>query len=102
MIYTNHSFFFHGVCPLFIWLHIKKKTQKPFKCNNRANAKNSLCRKQLTIFMRKQSIVLINAKNRSYECSKQIRIYSKHDVQRANFINIEIDFITAEKQIRSL
>ena len=22
VIYTNHSFFFHGVCPLFIWLHI--------------------------------------------------------------------------------
>ena len=37
-----------------------------------------------------------------YECSKQIRIYSKHDVERANFINIETDFINAEKQIRLL
>ena len=24
-------------------------------------------------------------------------IYSKHDVQRANFINVETDFINAEK-----
>ena len=40
-------------------------------------------------------------KNRFYECSKQIRIYSEHDVQRANFINVEIDFINVEKQIRS-
>ena len=52
--------------------------------------------------MRKQWIVLLNAKNRFYECSKQIWIYSKHDVQRANFINVEIDFINAEKQICSL
>ena len=33
-----------------------------------------------TIYARKQWIVLLNAKNRFYECSKQIRIYSKHDV----------------------
>ena len=39
--------------------------------------------------MRKQCTVLINAKNRFYECSKQIRIYSKYDVQSANFINAE-------------
>ena len=26
-------------------------------------------------------------------------IYSKHDVQRANFINVETDFINAEKYI---
>ena len=57
------------------------------------NARNSLYRKQWT--------VLLIAKNRFYECSKQIRIYSKHDVQRANFINVEIDFINAEKHIRS-
>ena len=50
--------------------------------------------------MRKQWIILLNAKNRFYECSKQIRIYNKHDVQRA-FINVEKDFINAEKQIRS-
>ena len=52
--------------------------------------------------MRKQRIVLINVENRFYECSKQIRIYNKHDVQRANFINVKIDFINAEKQIYSL
>ena len=61
------------------------------------NARNSLCRKQWTIFMRKQWTVLVNVKNRFYECSKQIRIYSKHDVKRANFINVEKDFITAKK-----
>ena len=66
------------------------------------NRRNSFCRKQWTIFMRKQWTVLINAKNWFYECSKQIRVYSKHDVQRANFINVEIDFINAEKQIRLL
>ena len=41
-------------------------------------------------------------KNRFYECSKQIRIYNKYDVQRANFINVEIDFINEEEQIHSL
>ena len=60
--------------------YIFKKTQKPFKCNNCTNVKNLLCRKQWTIFMRKQQTVLLTAKNRFYECSKQIRIYSKHDV----------------------
>ena len=79
----------------------KKKTQKPYKCNNCANDKNNLCRKEWTIFMRKQWTVLINAKNRFYECSKQIRIYSKHDVQRGNFINVQTYFINAEKQIHS-
>ena len=59
---------------------LKKKTQKPFKCNDRANAKSSLCRKQWTIFMRKQWTILINAKkkkkktNKFYECSKKIQI----------------------------
>ena len=61
------------------------------------NARNSLCREQWTIFMRKQWTVLVNAKNRFYECSKQIRIYRKYDVHRANFINVETDFINAEK-----
>ena len=51
--------------------------------------------------MRKQWNVLLNAKNRFYECSKQIQIYNKHDVQSANFINVEIDFINVEKQIHS-
>ena len=46
--------------------------------------------------MRTQWTVLINAKNRFYECSKQIRIYSKHDGQ-SEFINVETDFINAEK-----
>ena len=66
------------------------------------NARNSLCRKQWTIFMRKQWTVLINAENRFYECNKQIRIYNKHDVQRWNFINVETYFINAEKEIRLL
>ena len=52
-------------------------------------------------FIKKQWTILINAKNRFYECSKQIRIYSEHDVQRANFINVEIDFINAKNQISS-
>ena len=47
--------------------------------------------------MRKQRTILLNAKNRFYECSKQIRIYNKHDVQRENFINVEIDLINVEK-----
>ena len=66
------------------------------------SARNSLYRKQWTIFMRKQWIVLINVENKIYQCSKQIRIYNKHDVQRANFINVEKDFINAKKQIRLL
>ena len=51
------------------------------------NAKNSLCRKQW--------IVLINVENIFYECNKHIWIYSKYDAQRANFINVETDFINA-------
>ena len=66
------------------------------------NVRNSLCRKQWTIFMRKQWIVLINAKNRFYECNKQIWIYSKYDMQRENFFNVETDFINAEKYIQLL
>ena len=53
-------------------------------------------------FYEKTGTVLINAKNKFYECGKQLRKYSKHDVQRANFINVETDFINAEKQIRLL
>ena len=53
------------------------------------NARNSSCKKQWT--------VLLNAKNKFYKCSKQIQIYSKHDGQSANFINVEVDFINAEK-----
>ena len=52
--------------------------------------------------MRKQWTILINAENRFHECSKQIRIYNKNDVQRANFINVETNFINAEKQIQLL
>ena len=40
---------------------------------------------------------IVYAENRFYECRKQIRIYSKHDGQSANFINVETDFINAEK-----
>ena len=53
-------------------------------------------------FYEKTMNSLINIENRFYECSKQIRIYSKYDVQRANFINVEIDFINEEEQIHSL
>ena len=66
------------------------------------NPGNNLCRKQWIIFMRKQWIVLTNVENRFYECSKQIWIYNKHDVQRANFTNVETDFVNAEKQIQLL
>ena len=66
------------------------------------NARNSLCRKQSTIFMRKQWTILFNAKNRFYECNKQIQIYSKNDRQSAIFINAETDFIDSEKYIRLL
>ena len=66
------------------------------------NARNSLCRKRWTIFMRKQWTVLINVKNRFYECSKQIWIYSKYDMQRENFINVETNFISAETYIQLL
>ena len=41
----------------------------------------------------------IYAENGFYESSKLIRIYIKHDMQRENFINVEKDFIDAEKQI---
>ena len=60
------------------------------------NARNSLYKKRWTIFMIKQWTVLLNAKNRFYECSKQIQIYNKHDGQSANFINVETDFINVE------
>ena len=61
------------------------------------NARNSLYRKQWTIFMSKQWTVLLNTKNRVYECNKKIRIYSKHDGHSANFINVETNFINVEK-----
>ena len=38
-------------------------------------------------FMRKQWTVLVNTENRFYECSKQIRIYSKHDVRTLRVFN---------------
>ena len=56
-------------------------------------------KKTVNNFYEKTWTVLINAKNRFYECSKQIWIYSKYDVQRENFINVEMDFINAEKYI---
>ena len=48
--------------------------------------------------MRKKWAVLINAEKKFYECSKEIRIYNKNDVQRASFTNAETDFINAEKK----
>ena len=69
---------------------------------NNAEQKIILCRMLEIVFaencfMRKQWTILLNAKNRFYECSKKIRIYYKHDGQSANFINVETDFINAEK-----
>ena len=61
------------------------------------NPKNSLCREQWTIFMRKLWTVLINAENRFYECSEEIWIYSKLDAQRENFINVETVVINTGK-----
>ena len=52
--------------------------------------------------MRKQWTTLINVENRFNECNKQIQICSKYDVQRGNFIIVEIDFINAEKLIQLL
>ena len=55
------------------------------------NVRNSLYRKQWTIFMTKQWTVLINAENRFYEktvnnlCSEQRIIYAKKRVN--NFLN---------------
>ena len=40
----------------------------------------------------------IEYKNRFCECSKQIRIYSKHDVQRAYFAYVEIDLTMQKKK----
>ena len=45
------------------------------------NPRKNLGRKQWTIFMRKQWIVLINVENRYYECSKHIQIYSYNAAQ---------------------
>ena len=58
--------------------------------------------KTVNNFYEKTVNSLLNSKNRFYECSKQIQIHSKHDVQIANFINVETDFINVEKQIRLL
>ena len=65
------------------------------------NARSSLCRKNQTIFMKKLGSILLNAKKWIYECGKQIPMYNKHDVQGADFIIVEMDFINVEKQIRS-
>ena len=51
--------------------------------------------------MRQRWTILVNVKNRFYEYSKSIRIYNKYDVHRANFLNVEIDFMNVEKQINS-
>ena len=55
------------------------------------NRRNSLCRKQWIIFMRKQWTILINAENRFYEkavnnlCSEQRIIYAEKRMN--NFLN---------------
>ena len=47
--------------------------------------------------MRKHKTAQINAEDRFIECSNQIRIYSKDDLPWENFINVETNFINAEK-----
>ena len=52
--------------------------------------------------MQKTVNSLVNTKNKFYECSKQIRIYNKHDGQSENFVNVETYFINVEKLIQLL
>ena len=49
----------------------------------------------------KKWTILINVENRFYECSKQIWIYSKHDGQNVNFINVE-NFFYQYRKINSI
>ena len=58
--------------------------------------------KKVRNFYEKIMSSFFNSENKFYECCKQIGIYNKHDVQRANFINAETDFINAEKKIQIL
>ena len=58
------------------------------------NARNSLCRKQWTIFMRKQWTVLVNVENRFYECSKQIRIYNHNATQFMLLVTTYLSTVT--------
>ena len=53
----------------------------------------------MKIFLNKQKTYLMQ---KNMMCREQIRIYSKHVVQRANFVNVETDFNNAEKWIRLL
>ena len=39
----------------------------------------------------------LTQKKRFYECTKQIWIYNKYDMQRETFFNLETDFINVEK-----
>ena len=66
------------------------------------NARNNLCKKQWTIFMRKQWTVLINAKKKDFMNAVSRFEYTVTMMCRENFINVEIDFINAEKYIRLL
>ena len=55
-----------------------------------------------SLFSHKTPLEMVFSKFKSqicmlFHCSKQIWIYSKHNVQRANFINVETHFINAEK-----
>ena len=72
---------------------------------NNAEQRIILCRMLKIVYAEKNEQFLwenseqfyLMQKKRFYECSKQIRIYSIHDGQSANFINVESDFINAEK-----
>ena len=66
---------------------------------NNVEQKIILCKMLEIVYVEnsEQFYLMQKKKNRFFECSKHIRIYSKHDGQNANFINVETDFINAEK-----
>ena len=43
-LYESFIFLSWSLSIIHMVTYLKKKTQKPFKCNSRANAQNSLCR----------------------------------------------------------
>ena len=77
---TGNNFFFNSEQKI---IYAEKRVNNFL---NNAEQKIILCR----------ILEIVYAKNKFYECSKQIRIYSKNNVQRGNFINVETYFINAE------
>ena len=81
-----------------------KKREWNFFLNN-AKHKIILCRMLEIVYAENSEQFLwenseqfyLTQKKRFYECTKQIWIYNKYDVRRATFVNVETDFINAEK-----